>query len=106
MKIFKKLSPLEKSSLILAVTLLLCLLSLPYGFYNIIRLATAIIAGCWAYKLFNLNKTSYAIISCGIVILFQPFFKIALDRFTWNLIDVLLAIILVWMVFSEKMRTY
>lgn len=30
----------------------------------------------------NLNQTSYAIISCGIVILSQPFFKIALNRFT------------------------
>lgn len=48
MKESKKLSILEKSSLILAIALLVCLLTLPYGFYTLVRFTTAIIAGCWA----------------------------------------------------------
>ena len=98
----RKLSTLEKSSLILVLALLLCLLSLPYGFYIIIRLATAIIAGCWAYKFFSNGKTDYAIIACSIVLLFQPFLKITLDRLTWNIIDVILAGLIVLIIFKKK----
>lgn len=102
MRKFKKLSALEKSSLILAVALLLCLLPLPYGFYTIIRFATAIIAGCWAYKFFNAGKMTPAVISCAIVLLFQPFFKIVLDRTTWNVVDVILAIVILGIVVRKK----
>ena len=98
----RKLATLEKSSLILALALLLCLLSLPYVFYTIIRLATAIIAGCWAYKFFSNGKTAYAIIACSIVLLFQPFLKITLDRLTWNIIDVILAGLIVFIVLKRN----
>lgn len=98
----RNLSTLDKSSLILAVALLLCILSLPYGFYTIIRLATAIIAGCWAYKFFCNGKRTYAIIACSIVLLFQPFFKIALDRFTWNVVDLLLSFLITFLVLKKK----
>lgn len=102
MKKIKQLSTLEKASFGLAIGLLLCLLPLPYGFYSIIRLATAIIAGCWAYKFYNSGRKTFAIIACSICILFQPFFKITLDRFTWNVVDVILAVILILFVFQEK----
>ena len=98
----RKLSTLDKSSLMLAVALLLCLLSLPYGFYTIIRLATAIIAGCWVYKFFSIEKTTYAIIACSIVLLFQPFFKITLDRFTWNMVDILVSLLIMFLVLKKK----
>ena len=98
----RKLSTLDKSSLILAVALLLCLLPLPYGFYIIIRLATAIVAGCWAYKFLSIGKKTYAIISGSIVLLFQPLLKITLDRLTWNIIDVILAGLIVLIIFKKK----
>lgn len=102
MRGLKELSTLEKSSLILAGALLMCLLPLPYGSYTIIRLATAIIAGCWAYKFFQKGQTINAVISCAIVFLFQPFFKIVLDRLTWNLVDVIVAVVIVCLVFRKK----
>lgn len=102
MRCFNELSTLEKSSLILAIALLVCLLPLPYGFYTLIRLATAIIAGCWAYTFFNKGKTAYTIISCAIVLLFQPFIKITLDHLTWNVVDVILAMTIVWIILFRK----
>lgn len=102
---FNKLSTLEKSSLILAGVLLLCLFPLPYGFYIIIRLATAVIAGCWAYKFFQNGQTVNAVISCAIVLLFQPFFKITMDRLTWNVVDVVLAISIILLVLYQKSLT-
>lgn len=102
MRNLRKLSSLEKSSLILAGALLLCLLPLPYGFYTIIRLATAVVAGCWAYKFFQKGQTTNAVISCTVILLFQPFFKIVLDRLTWNVVDAIIAIIIVFLVFCKK----
>ena len=97
-----KLSFLDKSSLILAVALLLCLLPLPYGFYTIIRFATAIIVGCWAYKFYSIGKTAFAIIACSIVILFQPFFRITLDKLTWNILDIVVSLLIVYLTHKKK----
>lgn len=93
------LTSLHKASLGLAIGLFMCVLPLPYGMYTIIRLATSIIMGCWAFRFLSMNRITLATISGGIVLLFQPFFKIALDRLTWNIIDVLLAIFLIIMVY-------
>lgn len=102
MRNFKNFSTLGKSSLTLAIALLVCLLPLPYGFYLLIRLATAIIAGCWAYTFFNKGKRTYAIISCAVALLFQPFIKITLDRVTWNVVDVILSMAIVWIILFQK----
>lgn len=98
----KSLSFLDKATLVLAIALLLCLFPLPYGFYTVIRLGGAVIAGCWAYIFYKNNKTPCAIIAGAVVILFQPLIKIALDRTTWNIIDVILAIFIFLLVFSRK----
>lgn len=91
----KRLSALQKASYALSIILLLSLLPLPYGFYNILRLVTAIIAVCWAVKFAEQEKTTLAIIAAGVALLFQPFFMISLDKMTWNIIDVLLAVFLI-----------
>jgi membrane protein implicated in regulation of membrane protease activity len=91
-KLFKQGSILEKCSLILCVALLACLLPLPYGYYTLVRFATAIIIGCWAYKFYQVHNMPMLVTSVAIVLLFQPFFKIVLDRTTWNIVDILLAI--------------
>lgn len=94
------LSSLGKVSLVLAVVLIACLLPLPYGFYTVIRLAVAVVAACWAYVFYSRRKTALAIVSASVALLFQPFLKIALDRLTWNIIDVILAGLIVFTVFS------
>lgn len=102
MKVIRRLSFLEKASLVLAVALLLCLCPMPYGFYTVIRLATAIIAGCWAYQFYKVKKTALAVTAGAIAILFQPIIKIVLDRLTWNILDVVLAISIFILVLAEN----
>lgn len=92
----KQLSILKKSSLILAVALLICLCHMPYGYYTIVRLATATIATCWGITFLKENKTALAIMSGCVMLLFQPFIKIILDKGTWNIVDTILAIALVF----------
>ncbi|MBP5375388.1 MAG: hypothetical protein J6Y38_03540 [Bacteroidaceae bacterium] len=36
------------------------------------------------------------------VLLFQPFIKIALGRTMWNIVDVIVAILLVWLWIKER----
>ena len=98
----RRLSILEIASVILAVALLLCLCPMPYGFYNVIRLATAVIACCWSYQFYKAKKTPLAIIAGAITILFQPLIKIVLDRTTWNILDILLAIAIIVLVFIKR----
>lgn len=96
------LSVLDKASLILSIALIMCLLPFPYGFYTIIRLATAVIALCWTYRFYHRRKVALAIISGAIALLFQPFYKIALDRLTWNIVDVVLAVVIIYLVLNKK----
>ncbi|MDE6033104.1 MAG: hypothetical protein K2G15_03975 [Muribaculaceae bacterium] len=91
-------SILLKASLAVAFGLLLCLCHMPYGFYTVIRLATAVIACCWAYKFYTDEKTPLTIVAVAIAILFQPLIMIVLDRTTWHVIDVLLAFSLIILV--------
>lgn len=97
-----QLSTLEKVSLILAIALIVSLLPLPYGFYSLLRLATTVIAGCWAYRFYRLHKISLSITAGAIALLFQPFFKITLDRFTWNIVDVILACIIFFFIMRHN----
>ena len=100
----QKLSTLEIASLVLAVALLLCLCPMPYGFYTIVRLATAVIGVCWAVKFYNEQSISKAVGAGAIAILFQPLIKIALDRLTWNIVDVVVAGLIIFVVLSNKKR--
>lgn len=79
----------------LAVALLICLLPMPYGYYTLVRFAAMIVLGCMAYGFYKEEKQTLCIIAGLLALLFQPLFKITLDRMTWNIVDVLLAIALV-----------
>ena len=93
---------MEKASGILGVALILCLLPLPYGFYTLIRFAVAIVAGCWAYQFYKADKKPLAIIAGAVAVLFQPLIKVVLDRTTWNVLDVALAVTLFILIFPKN----
>ena len=81
-------------SLGMAVLLLLCLFKMPYGYYNLVRILAMVYFGFLAVC-FGQEKL-YVTIPAGILaLLFQPFFKIALGRTMWNVVDVVVAVALV-----------
>lgn len=102
MKKISTLPVLEKVSLVLAIALIACLLPLPYGFYTLIRFATAIVAVCWAYTFYKRRQTALAIFAAAVALLFQPFVKIVMDRSTWNVVDLILAVLILIAVFKRK----
>lgn len=81
-----------------AVLLLLCLADMPYGFYTLVRfLATAAFAFL-AFDYFRAGRDVGGFCFVALAVLFQPFFKIALGRTIWNIVDVVVAALLVWLI--------
>ena len=85
----------------LAALLLLCLAQMPYGYYTLVRFVAMVVFGVMAYKYYQVKKEGLAITFGALALLFQPFIKIALGRTVWNIVDVIVAILLIILFFTE-----
>ena len=95
---------MKYAKIILAIALLLCIAPMPYGYYNLVRFASMIVFGILAYLAQKDEKTHYLIIYAALAILFQPFFKIALGRDLWHIIDISSAILLIVQIIKQKLK--
>ena len=114
----------------LAILLFVCLLDMPYGYYQLVRFIALfgfsilayrsyekeyktemIIYGGFialisfvilAYKAYNNVKNMEVIIYSGLALLFQPIIKIALGREIWNVVDVIVGIGLILSIFLKN----
>lgn len=86
----------------LAVLLLLCLAPMPYGYYQLVRFVAAFAFGIVTWVRYTQKQTSGLIVFGGLALLFQPFFKFALGRVTWSIVDVIVASLLIWMWYKDK----
>ena len=75
---------------------------MPYGYYQFVRFAALVGFVFLAYQANQQNKQTEMIIYGSLALLFQPFFKIALGRELWNIVDVVVAIGLIVNIFKEK----
>jgi hypothetical protein len=100
-----KLSLQAIIKIVLSVLFFLCLLDLPYGFYQLVRIIALIGFGILAYKANEENNNTEMIIYGGLALLFQPFFKIALGREIWNIVDVIVGIGLIASLFMNKTKS-
>ena len=73
--------------IILAILFFLCLADMPYGFYQFVRFAGLIGFAILAYQALEKGRQTEMLIYGGLALLFQPFFKIALGRERWNVVD-------------------
>lgn len=76
----------------LTVLFFLCLFDMPYGFYQAVRFLGLIGFAVLAYQANQQGRQREMIIYGGLALLFQPFFKVALGRQMWNIIDVLVGL--------------
>ena len=93
---------MKKVYLILAVLLLLCLAPMPYGYYMFVRFVAMVVFGVIAYQYHLRQKTVAMWVFIVLALLFQPLYKIALGRVVWNVVDVLVAILLIALFVLEK----
>lgn len=87
--------------IVLAILFFLCLADMPYGFYQFVRLAGLIGFVVLAYQANQQGRQTEMIIYGGLALLFQPFFKIALGRQMWNIVDVIVGIGLIVSIFMK-----
>jgi hypothetical protein len=86
----------------LATLLLLCLLNMPYSFYQLVRFTAMVGFAYLGYAANEKNKKNELFIYIALALLFQSFFKIALGRTVWNIVDVIVSIGLVISVIKDS----
>jgi hypothetical protein len=87
--------------IVLAILFFLCLVDMPYGFYQFVRFAGLIGFAILAYQANQQGRQTEMIIYGGLALLFQPFFKISLGRQMWNVVDVVIGIGLLISIFMK-----
>lgn len=90
--------------LFLAALLLLCLVKMPYGYYNIIRLIATSVFVYMTYVYTEEKKMGLMVTFGALALLFQPFVKIAIGRTMWNIVDVAVAILLITLTIIDFKR--
>ena len=83
--------------LILAALFFICLLDMPYGYYQLVRFVSMLVFVFLGFKELEKENQNIAYLYFGLAILFQQFLKIALGRELWNLVDVVVGI---WLMIS------
>jgi len=76
----------------LSILFFICLADMPYGYYQLVRFAGLIGFTLLAYQANQQGRKIEMIIFGALALLFQPFFKIALGREIWNIVDVIVGI--------------
>ncbi len=92
--------------LFVSIILLLCLFDMPYGYYQFVRFVAMIGFAYLAFLANIQNNKNEVFIYIGLVILFQPFVKIALGRSLWNIVDLVVGVGLLFSIFisNEKLK--
>ncbi len=78
--------------ILLAILFLLCLVDMPYGYFQLVRFLG--MTGFCLLAFQEKNKVLYATWIAS-AILINPFFKIPLGRTVWNIVDVIWSIVLI-----------
>lgn len=87
--------------IVIAALLFLCLANMPYGFYMLVRFAATVAFAYLSYEYFKSKQEKLGVLFASLVLLFQPFFKVALGRMIWNCIDVVVAIVLLYLIIID-----
>jgi len=89
----------------LIILLFLCLLNMPYGYYQLVRFVAFIVFSILSYKAHKKNRNVEMVIYGGLALFFQPFFKIYLGREMWNMVDVIVGVGLIISLFTIRTKS-
>src|SRR5258708_29074197 len=89
--------------IILAVLLFLCVLRMPYGYYQLIRFVSMTLFAIFAYE--YRKNIPLMIVFISLAVLFQPLIKLHFGREMWNIVDVIVGVFLVVTYIVEVVRT-
>lgn len=83
----------------LSALLLLCLTDMPYGYFQLVRFLATVFFIYFGLNTHNNDTKKYVYFS--LAVLFQPLIKIALGRTIWNIVDVIVAGLLIMSVIKD-----
>lgn len=89
---------------ILAAMMAAAVLPLPYGYYQFLRLAAVIAAGWIAIYLWSQDRLAWAIPMAGVALLFNPVFRISLEREVWAPLNLIAAGLFIAAMFVSHSR--
>jgi len=75
---------------------------MPYTYFQFVRFAALVGFSILAFQANEKKNQMETVIYVALALLFQPFFKVALGRTLWNLVDVIVGIGLLISVFKSK----
>ena len=81
-----------------------CLFKMPYNYFEIVRFLGMVGFGVLGYKAYLKGDENFTVIWIASALLINPFFKIALGRTLWNIIDVIWVVIIFYSFFVEKVK--
>jgi predicted membrane protein len=93
---------IKKIIITVAILLLLCLLDMPYGYYQFVRYAAMVAFAYLAFSANEQNNKNEVFVYIALAILFQPFLKIALGRTLWNIVDLVVGLGLLISIIKPK----
>ena len=97
-----KIDKTRKIHLVCAGILLMCILPLPYGFYTIVRIVTTVLSAYLAYGYYVKGRKELALMFAIIALIFQPFISLAISREVWLVVDIIVAILLLYLAIKKK----
>ncbi len=71
-------------------------------YYMLVRFVSMVAFGVMAYRYYTQSKVALAVTFASLALLFQPFIKVALGRTIWNVVDVIVAILLMLLWMKER----
>lgn len=95
----KLITPIK---IILSIALFLCLLDMPYGYYQLVRFFALVVFVFLSYQCYKQGDNNLSYLYALLAILFQPFIKISLGREIWNIVDVIVGTLLIINVFWKR----
>jgi hypothetical protein len=95
---------MKKVVYLLILALLLCLAPMPYGYYMFVRYFAMIVFCILACQKFAERSIWLTVVFGAAAVLFQPFFKIALGRGIWCIVDAVIAVALVVLCYKRVIR--
>ncbi len=91
---------------IIAALLLGCLLKVPYGYFQFVRIAACAGFIYLAWQEFESKNSILGVLWAACAILFNPIYKIHFTRKVWNQIDVVVAVALLICLIIELYLQY
>ncbi len=95
---------MSRVKLVMAIALLLCLFPMPYGYYVLVRFAAMVVFAIMAYQYYIWKNETLMVVFGALALLFQPLIKITLGRGMWNIVDVVVAGLIFYLLWKERSK--